>query len=114
MKPLPQSQIAPSIAEAVASLAAAQDAVQAALTEAQASCEHRIVSEMPYRAGVHLASRAAHRICNHCRMIEEGSHWSGGATWSKHDHSASDLGNVEGRIVVPIDSDAFWKMRVLA
>ena len=112
MKPLPESEIAPSIASAVASLAAAKDAVNAALASAQADCDHRIVSEMPYRAGGHLSSRAAHRICNHCRLIEEGSHWSGGTTWSKHDHGESDLGNVDGRIVVPIHNDAFWKMRV--
>ncbi|MDO3431155.1 hypothetical protein QWJ46_00510 [Rhizobium sp. CBN3] len=104
--------MAATISKAVASLAAAKEALQTALSDARASCEHRIVSEMPYRAGNYFGSRAAHRICNHCRLIEEGSHWSGGSTWSKHDHSASDLGNVKGRIVVPIDNDTFWKMRV--
>lgn len=112
MKPLPESLIAPSIAEAVALLAAAKEALNAALEKTQADCEHRIVSEMPYRAGNYFGSRAAHRICNRCRLIEEGSHWSGGSTWSKHDHSKSDLGNVDGRIVVAIDNDEFWKMRV--
>lgn len=112
MKPLPETQMAPGIKEAVASLAAAKQAVQDALAAAQANCEHRIVSEMPYRAGNYFGSRAAHRICNHCRLIEEGSHWSGGVAWSKHDRSASDLGNVEGRIVLPITNDDFWKMRV--
>lgn len=114
MKPLPESEIATPIAEAVALLAAAKDAVSVALAATQATCEHRIVSEIPYRAGNYFGSRSAHRICNHCRLIEEGSHWSGGRTWSKHDHSESDLGNVDGRIVLPIDNDAFWKMRVSA
>lgn len=114
MKSLPESLIAPAIAEAVAKLAAAKEALTSALAVAQAGCEHRIVSEMPYRAGGHLASRAAHRICNHCRLIEEGSHWSGGSTWSRHDHGKSDLGNVEGRLVLPITSDEFWKLRVPA
>lgn len=112
MKPLPESEIAPPIAEAVASLAAAKEALQSALEKTQANCEHRIVSEMPYRAGDYFGSRAAHRICNHCRLIEEGSHWSGGTVWSKHDHGKSDLGNVAGRIVMTIDNDTFWKMRV--
>lgn len=112
MKPLPESEIAAPIAEAVASLAAAKDAVNAALSTTQATCDHRFVSEMPYRSGNYFGSRSAHRICNHCRLIEEGSHWSGGSTWSKHDHSKPDLGNVDGRIVLPIDSDSFWKMRV--
>lgn len=113
MKPLPESEMAPAIAEAAVSLATAKQALQDALETAQASCEHRIVSEMPYRAGNHFGSRAAHRICNHCLLIEEGSHWSGGSTWSKHDHSKSDLGNVAGRLVLAITSDEFWKMRVI-
>lgn len=109
MKPLPESEMAPLITEAVASLAAAKEALKSALESAQADCEHRIVSEC---AGNHFGSRAAHRICNHCRLIEEGSHWSGGSVWSRHDHSKSNLGNGAGRIVVTIDNDAFWKMRV--
>lgn len=113
MKPLPEAEIAPSIAEAVASIAAAKEVLNGALESAQATCEHRIVSELPYRSGNYFGSRAAHRICNHCRLIEEGSHWSGGAVWSKHDHGKSDLGNVAGRIVVSIDNDTFWKMRVV-
>lgn len=112
MKPMAESLIAPSIAEAVASLAAAKETLKSALESAQADCDHRIVSEVPYRAGNYFGSCAAHRICNHCRLIEEGSHWSGGSTWSKHDHSKPDLGNVAGRIVVTIDGDEFWKMRV--
>lgn len=112
MKPLAESEIAPSIAEAVASVAAAKEALATTINAAQENCEHRIVSEMPYRAGNYFGSRAAHRICNHCRFIEEGSHWSGGTLWSKHDHSQAQLGNVDGRIVVPIDNDTFWKMRV--
>lgn len=114
MKPLPESQISPSVDEAIASLAAAKEALKAALEAAQSACEHRIVSEMPYRAGNYFGSRAAHRICNHCRIIEEGSHWSGGAIWSRSNYEPTVLGNVTGRIIVPIDNDGFWKMRVSA
>ncbi len=114
MKPLPESLLAVPVVDAMARLADAKDALLEALATTQANCEHRIVSEMPYRAGNYFGSLAAHRICNHCRLIEEGSHWSGGKTWSKHDHSKSDLGNVDGRFVVPITSDEFWKMRVAA
>lgn len=114
MKPLPESEISPSIQESVDRLNAAKGALRQSLEDAQATCDHRIVSEMPYRSGNYFGSTAAHRICNHCRLIEEGSHWSGGSTWSKHDHSKSDLGNVDGRIVVEINNDQFWKMRVSA
>lgn len=111
---MPESLLAVPIADALDRLATAKQAVQDAVATAQANCEHRIVSEMPYRAGNYFGSLAAHRICNHCRLIEEGSHWSGGRMWSKHDHSTSDLGNVEGRVVLPITSDEFWNMRVAA
>jgi hypothetical protein len=112
MKPLKESEISFDILVAVECLENAKTALGSTLERIQSSCEHRIVSEMPYRSGNYFGSRSAHRICNHCRLIEEGSHWSGGATWSKHDHSASDLGNVDGRIVIPIDSERFWQMRV--
>lgn len=112
MKPLKESEISCDISEAVECLENAKKTLVDILEQVQSGCEHRIVSEMPYRSGNYFGSRAAHRICNHCRLIEEGSHWSGGATWSKHNHSASDLGNVDGRIVVPIDNERFWRMRV--
>lgn len=108
MKPLPDSIIAAPIADAIARVEEAKTALRDALITVQAVCEHRIVSEMPYQSG----SIAAHRICNHCRFIERGSHWSGGSVWSKHDHSKSDLDNVTGRLVLPVTSDQFWKMRV--
>lgn len=114
MKPIPETEIASSIAAALDALAGAKEAVNAVLADVQASCEHRFVSEMPYRSSQYLSSRSAHRICNHCRLIEEGSHWSGGSVWSKHDHSTPDLGNVDGRVVLPVDSDAFYKMQVSA
>ena len=99
------------IAEAMKQLAAAEAEAISTLKKVQAKCDHQIVSEMPWRAGNYFGSRAAHRICNHCRLIEEGSHWSGGSVWSRHDYGEADLGNTPGRIVLPIDSDEFWKMR---
>lgn len=112
MKPLKESEISSDISAAIERLEISKKTLGATLERVQSSCEHRIVSEMPYRSGNYFGSRAAHRICNHCRLIEEGSHWSGGSTWSKHDHSATELGNVDGRIVVPIDNERFWQMRV--
>lgn len=112
MKPLPVQCLAPAIQDAVESLNRAKTYLTEILAETQAVCEHRIVSELPYRAGNYFGSRAAHRICNHCRLIEEGSHWSGGTTWSKKDFEKTELGNIEGRIILPIDNDEFWKMRV--
>lgn len=109
MKPLPESQIAPAIADALELLAAAKNSLTSAVSYTQYKCEHRFVSEMPW-----TTIQPAHRICNHCRLVERGSHWSNGSVWSKHDHSKSDLGNVEGRIVVSISSDLFRKMRVFA
>lgn len=112
MKPLPEYELAPSIAGALIAVEDAKAVLLEALKSVQEECEHRIVSEMPYRSGNYFGSRSAHRICNHCRLIEEGSHWSGGENWSKKDHVQSDLGNVEGRIILAIDNDTFWKMRV--
>lgn len=108
MTPLPDSQIAPEIGAQQAVVAEAKSRLAEIVTDIQARCEHRIVSETPYQSG----GFAARRICNHCRLEEEGSHWSGGATWSRHDFGPDALGNVDGRIVLPVGRDAFYLMRV--
>lgn len=112
MNPLPESVLAPTIQAQIDAIDAAKAALKNAVTDVQASCEHRVVSEMPYRSGQYLGSTPAHRICNHCRIIEEGSHWSGGATWSRHDYAKPVLGNEDGRMVLPITSDDFYKLRI--
>lgn len=108
MKPLPEMQLAPNIAAAQVAVEVAKLALSKEVAEAQGGCQHQIVSEAPY----YSAGLPAWRICNHCRLQEEGSHWSGGATWSRHDFGNAVLGNVNGRVVVTVDRDAFYKMRV--
>lgn len=108
MTPLPESVLHPDIEYRLHTIAQEKLLLKDAVALARSECEHRIVSEMPYRSG----NLPAERICNHCRLIEEGSHWSGGSTWSRHDFGKSELGNVTGRIVQPISSDEFYKMRI--
>lgn len=108
MTPLPESVLHTSIQDAMRDVADAKSRLKSVTLDIQSKCEHRFVSEMPYRSG----GLPAERICNHCRLIEEGSHWSGGKTWSRHDFGKSELGNVAGRIVQPISSDEFYKMRI--
>lgn len=108
MTPLPEATIAPAIAEQLTIISDAKARLSATVLAAQATCEHRIVSETKYESG----GFAARRICNHCRLEEEGCPWSGGSTWSRHDYGPSDLGNVDGRFVIPVERDAFYLMRV--
>lgn len=107
MKPLPESIIDPVILDALAAVESAKDTVRILVADVQSRCEHRFVSEAPW-----TSIQPARRICNHCRLVEIGTHWSGGATWSKHGPEPSTLGNVEGRIVVPVGQETFWKMEI--
>lgn len=75
----------------------------------QESCPHGIVAETEYQS----PNFNARRICLHCRLEEEGSHWSGGTTWSYVDHSRPPaLGNRADRIVTNVDRDAFYRLRL--
>ncbi|MER9833459.1 hypothetical protein NKJ28_00580 [Mesorhizobium sp. M0145] len=74
----------------------------------QQTCKHEIVGETEYRS----PGLAAQRICLHCRLQEEGSHWSGGSTWSRHDHGKSILGNSVDRIITQIGRDEFYSFRL--
>lgn len=107
MKPLPESIIAPAISDALAAVTAAKETVKSVVEEAQRSCEHRFVSHVEW---THI--NPPRRICNHCRLVERGSHWSNLTGWSKHDYNKPTLGNVEGRIVVEVSQDTFWKMEI--
>ena len=107
MKPLPESVIDPVISDALAAVETAKENVRTLVRDTQSRCEHRFVSEAPW-----TSIQPARRICNHCRLVEIGTHWSGGATWSKHGHEPATLGNVEGRIVVPVGQEIFRKMEI--
>lgn len=106
--------ISSEIQSHVDALAAARNSLERTLGAVQATCEHRFVSERPYLYGHFGKLDNPRRICLHCRLIEEGSHWSGGSTWSAVDYTKPILGNLEGRIVTTIDNDAFYKLRVSA
>lgn len=108
MKPLSEAILSPEIEGALAVVGDAKRSLAAAVEAAQANCDHRFVSEAPWRSG----GLPAMRICNHCRLIEEGSHWSGGSVWSRRDYGKSDLGNITGRIVTAVSRDEFYDMRV--
>lgn len=107
MKPLPESVIAPAISDALAAVETARAAVTAALADSQSRCEHRFVSEAGW-----TSIQPPRRICNHCRLVERGSSHSGRNLWNKHDHNPATLGNVEGRMVVEVSQDEFWKMEI--
>jgi len=107
MKPFPESIINPAISDALAAVDVAKESVRSAVESAQATCDHRFVSHVEWTSIL-----PPRRICNHCRLVETGSHWSGLTGWSKHDHSKPTLGNVEGRIVMPVSQDEFWKMEI--
>lgn len=112
MSPLPEMKIAPAIAAQQAVVTEAKSRLAEIVTDIQARCEHRIVSEAPWKKLEYFPSMNAIRICNHCRLEEEGSHWSGGSTWSRHDYGKSELGNLDGRIVLPVGRDELYAMRV--
>lgn len=116
MKSLPEMTIAPAIQQRLDILAAAKIELAKTLASIQADCEHRFVSERPYHSGHFGKIANAHRICLRCRFIEEGSHWSGGSSWSRADSALAKpvLGNVEGRVVLTISNDEFYKLRISA
>lgn len=108
LAPFPEASLASEISDQVEIVAAAKAALTAIVETVQANCSHRIVSEAPYTSpGI-----AARRICNHCRVEEEGSHWSGGSTWSRKDYSDPVLGNDPNRLVLPVSREELFAMRV--
>lgn len=108
MTPMPQAVLAPEIAAQVRIVEDSKEVLSLIIKDVQSRCEHHIVSEVPWRASYLPACR----ICNYCRVEEEGSHWSGGATWSQHNYEPAALGNMDGRVVIPVKPDDFYKMRV--
>ncbi len=108
LKPLPESILAAEISTEVQAVKNAKASLKAQLAAVQVKCCHRIVSEKPYQTSYNPAKR----ICNHCRIEETGSHWSGGDLWSRDDFQPPILGNEVGRIVIPISVDEFTNMVV--
>jgi len=77
------------------------------LKSVQANCNHEIVAEVPWDT-----IGSAVRICLHCRIIEEGSHWSGGNTWSEKEYNVAILGNSSNRVITPITRNEFYGLRL--
>jgi hypothetical protein len=107
MKPFPESIIDPVISDALAAVESAKETVRVLVRDTQSRCEHRFVSHVEW-----TTINPARRICNHCRLVERGSLWSGLTHWSKHDHSKPTLGNMEGRTITPVSQNEFWKMEI--
>jgi hypothetical protein len=105
MEPFKESTLHPSIVEASKSVEIAKAKLQSITKAIQDKCKHRIISEVSW-----TSINPARRICNHCKFVEKGTHWSGGSNWSNEDYSKPILGNEEGRIVVQITQETFYSM----
>lgn len=109
LNPPKESQLDIDIAVAMKGVELAKRDLAEAMHRVQERCEHVIVSESPYKS----PRMNAVRICNHCRITETGSHWSGGDVWSREDHDGKPLlGNEAGRIVIAVSRDELYSMRV--
>lgn len=108
------TKLHPTIQEYLGAIEAVTTKAKFEIERIQHLCPHKIVYEIPWRALEMLGGCLnARRICAHCRLEEEGSHWSGGSTWSQKDHGVSNLGNEEDRLVVPLeDRDEFYRKRI--
>lgn len=101
----------PEIAIQLALVDTAKESLKAMQEAVQKNCPHAFVAEKPYSNGI-----PATRICLACRLEEMGSHWSGGATWSRHGFKEESLGNADGRLVLTPEqagvSHNFWSLRL--
>lgn len=100
----------PAITMRVNAIEEAEDDLADTLAEIQASCPHHVLVEKPWDDIFN-----ATRICLNCRLEEKGTHWSGGAVWSKEGFGDAELGNQEGRLVLtptqaglPADKSFWW------
>jgi hypothetical protein len=108
MKALPQQIVSQLIVETKSKVTEAKLELEQVKLTVQTECLHQIVSEMPYQSGITNATR----ICNHCLLEEEGSHWSSGKVWSVKDHAHKPaLGNDDGRLILNITRDEFFVLR---
>jgi hypothetical protein len=101
------NKLATNIQEAIDIKNIAVDKLNKVLKEVQSKCNHEIVAEVPWDS-----IGNASRICLHCRLIEIGSDWSGGTTWSEKDFKVAILGNSDNRVITTISRDDFYKLRM--
>lgn len=94
------------IASAVENLREAEAFLKAVMEETQNDCPHSIVEQNPASG-----SGRNWRVCLHCRLSEEGSHWSYNHTnWSRLDFADPILGNHPDRLVIQYQySEDYWK-----
>lgn len=107
MNPMPGMELSADLEAALASVRRAKEELVKLCEEVQENCEHRFVYEMAWST-----TNPATRMCCHCRLEERGTHWSGGSLWNKEGHAQATLGNDPGRVVMPVTSTVFWKMRI--
>lgn len=91
---------------------------QKAFDDSKANLESekaRVQAECPHLLIAHAGLRTPVRICFHCRLVEEGSHWSYSAQghWSARDYGEAQLANSPARVVVDLGTKAgeIWKLR---
>lgn len=95
-----------SIVRATEELRAAEQFLKTTMEEVQAICPHTIVEQNPSSG-----SGKNWRVCLHCRLSEEGSHWSYKHTnWTRADYADPILGNHPERLVIQYQySEDYWK-----
>ena len=108
-----QANLNTDIAHQLDRIAMAKHRLKELVDKVQGECAHEVVTDTPYKSLSYLSPLRAARICNHCRLEEEGTHWSGGSVWSRHEDGPTVLGNSPDRLVLSEASrDKFYAMRV--
>lgn len=97
----------PAIVNALKRLDLAEQVLKDTAKDVQKRCAHQVVAEAHW-----TEFDNARRICYNCRFEEQGSHWSGGAVWSRFDFEEPALGNTDDRLVIPIERDKFYELRL--
>lgn len=96
----------------------AQRALADQILAQQRNCKHEVVWEIPWQSIGIAGGLKARRMCVHCRYEEEGSHWSGGSTWSRQHKDGMPifdavLGNDSTRAFAPtISREEFYRNRL--
>jgi len=73
-----------SIARKLKTFRKAEKALVEEILKQQRACKHKVVWEVPWKSLEYAGCLNALRMCVTCRYEEEGSHWSGGAVWSRN------------------------------
>jgi Zn ribbon nucleic-acid-binding protein len=99
------------IQKATALLHAAKEKLRKVTAAVRADCPHACVAEMSYDLA--YDNSQPRRICVSCGYEEQGSHWSGGQTWSRWNHQTAVLGNARNRSVFSVNlAQEFYEFRV--